>query len=434
MARAYRGWAEDLRRWFKEHPEAHERALLVAAAALAPSEEKNVYSVASSLAERLKITMNGAGLVWCPVTDLRNLLGAETNGDRVVFRRHGFAESTLRHVLSDFPLTHADVLSWLAALPTDAAVPRELQEPLVVTFATLAAEHGSPGQIADAAREWADVHLPDLAFIVLSRTCLDSRVGGGVRHFLYEWSRTARTPQTLKLTIARVCEPLGQAYPSVALTRLKHLATHGNDQVVREVITAAMGLAGWGLRQEVLAAAIRWSAGADRERLSLTARRRRIRAGVMLFLRLAGQPAASGLPEILDGEPACDPRESIPAWRAALHDRAAGGDHRDAFLSPIVDQWLDTALHRPLLRGHLIQTFIEAARPPAVTTSTGPAVTGHVAARMMMNMARGWAAADPADPARREIKEAIVIPLTRPWYLKLLKVLYVWLRTRATND
>ncbi len=424
VARAYRGWAGELREWFTEHPDAHERALLVAAAVLAPAEEKDVYSIAASLARRLDVKVSGAGLVWCPVTGLRELLGAAPNPDLIEFHRLGFADAALRHVLTDYPLSRPDVFSWLAALPADDAVPRELRRPLAETFATLTAEHGTPGQIAGAARDWAEAGLADLAFITLSRTCLDPRVGGGVRGFLDGWSRDAHTPQALKLTVARVCEPLGQAYPPVALAWLRNLATHDDGQVLQEVITAALGLVGRGLRPEVLAAAVAWSAGTGRDGLSGAARRRRTRAGALLFLRLAARTAESGLPEILDGPDPCDPGRCAPAWRAVLHDRASRGDGHDTMLAPAVGQWLDTALLRPRLRGRITAAFVEAARVPGVA--------GPVAAEIMINLARAWAAGS-TDPVRREIKEAVVIPLTTPWPLRLLKVSYVRVRGVVTN-
>jgi hypothetical protein len=167
--RAYRGWADELRDWFNRHREPPERALLIAAATLSPvAEDKNVYALASSLAQRLEITINGAGLAWCPVTGLCNLLEAERAENRIVFRRFDFAASVLRHALTDYPLARLDLLSWLAALPTDEAVPDELQNPLAQTFADLAAEHGPTDLIAGTSRTWGADGLADLAFIALS--------------------------------------------------------------------------------------------------------------------------------------------------------------------------------------------------------------------------------------------------------------------------
>jgi hypothetical protein len=426
VTHAYRGWRDELRMWFHDHPEPHERALLIAAAALSPAEETDVYTVASSLARRLEITMNGAGLAWCPLTGLRRLLGADDRGGRVVFRRLDYATSVLRHVIADYPLARSDLLSWLAALPTDAAVPRELRKPIAATFADLAAEYGAAGLIVDTARAWGMADEADLAFIALSRTCLHPRVGGPVRRALYEWSRTARLRQTLKLVIARVCEPLGQTYPSIAFTRLKHLATHGDQLVLGEVLAAARALAS-GDRGGVLAAALAWCAETDREQLSIAARQRRRRAGALLFLELARPVTDSGLPEVLGGDEAIDVMAGVPGWRAAL-DMLSDFGSGHALLEQVAHRWLDAALTLPSVRAGIEGSLVEAARPPRVRTRDRYGIEPRrepTSAQIMVGVVRRWAL---TDRARRQIKEDIVIPLLHPW-LRFLMTLYVGVRT-----
>ena len=431
---AYRHWQDQLREWFTAHRRPDERALLVAAAALSPADEGDVYTVASSLARRLDIRMNGAGLVWCPASGLRGLLEVGAEEERIVFRRYGFAQAALRHALADYPLASGDLLSWLAGLPTDEAVQERLREPLAETFADLASEQGAADLIVRTARAWGADGRADLAFIALSRTCLHPGVGGRIRGALYDWSRAAGTPQTLKLVIARVCEPLGQAYPSIALTRLKHLATHGNRQVGRQVVLAAQSLSAAGHRAEVLSAALAWCAEDDEERLSYAARRRRRRAGASLFLELARPVAASGLPELLDGGRDADPMRYVPGWRAVLDIRdLIGGENR--WFGNGIHRWLDAALHHPGMRTRIVRIFVEAAGPAPVagvaygTVAYDAGRPEPSAAKVMVDVVRPWAAVDRTDPARRDIKEAIVVPLIRPWGFRLLVVLYIRLRT-----
>jgi hypothetical protein len=432
VAHAYRGWNDELRGWFDKHREPHDRALLVAAAALSPLAEKGcIYSVASSLAQRLQIEINGGGLAWCPVTGLRALLGAQQEDDRIVFHRHGFAGSALRHALADYPLARPDLLAWLAALPTDEAVREGHRNSLAETFADLAAEHGAAECIVDTGRGWGDDGLADLAFIALSRTCLHPRVGGRVRRALYDWSRKARTSQTLKLTIARVCEPLGQTYPSIALTRLKHLATHGNSQVISQVILAVRALAGSDHRKEVLLAILAWCAETNGENLSPRARQRRRRAGATLFLEFAGPVNDSGLPRVLDRDQAVDPERCAPGWRAALDPHVGAGLNA---IEDVLGRWLDAALNHARLREQICSVFVMAATGPGIRSdgvhNVGSTTLGATAATIMIGMVRRWAAMDHADPVRRKIKEDIVIPLTQPGWLRLLKVLYVGLRAK----
>jgi hypothetical protein len=223
-------------------------------------------------------------------------------------------------------------------------------------------------------------------------------------------------------------------YPSIALTRLKHLATYGNPQVRREVVAAAVSLADSGSAHEVLKAALGWCAESNTERLSVAARRRRIRAGAMLFLELASRTSPSGMPTLLYGDGAIDPLDCVPAWRAILHTT---DDGRGTALEETVRQWLDAALLAPRLRGGITAAFVDAARPAGASfggaTVFGPVGAGTLAAEVMIELVRRWTATDPGNPVCRRIKEDIVIPLTTPWWLRLLKMMYVWLRTLVVN-
>lgn len=433
-AQAYSGWTEELQGWFREHPEPHQRVLLVAAATLPMgADEAYIYAAASSLAQRLQIDINGGGLAWCPVTGLRALLQVEQEGSRIVFHRIGYAESALRHALADYPLARPDLLAWLADLPTGYAAECGMGDKVAQTFADLAAEHGEDEYIIRAGCTWGRDGLADLAFIVLSRTCLDPRVGVRVRRALYDWSRAANTPQTLKLVIARVCQPLGQTYTSVALTRLKHLATYSDKQVAGEVIAAARTLAGEGHFEDVLAAALSWCAQASQESLTDRARQRRRKVGAMLFLDLAKPVTPSGLPEILNRGRATDPASCVPGWRAVLDFHATPGLWKDA-IEQVLVRWLDAALRHDHMRAPISAVLISAATPPVsfctaswdVLRKPAPAI-----AVLMIDIVRRWAATDTTDVMRAEIKDQIIIPLTRPWWLRLPKVIGAMLRTRA---
>jgi hypothetical protein len=431
VIRAYRGWQEELRRWFAEHQEPLERALLVAAATLSPTADAVlVYSAAASLARRLEVTTNGGGLAWCPVTRLRALLDAEQGEGRVVFRRHGFAESALRHALADYPLARPDLLTWLAALPTDKTIQNGRQNELAETFADLAAEHGTAELITGTAHEWGVGDLADLAFIALSRTCLHPRVGGQIRRALYDWSRKPQTPQTLKLVISRTCEPLGQALPLIALTRLKHLATHGNPQVRGQVLRAAQALSTSGHYSEVIMAALSWCAETNSENLSSQARQRRRRAGAMLFLELARPVTDSGIPEVLADDPAIGIVACVPGWQAVLDFYADTSSAGQAAIDGIMHLWLDAALRHSYLREQISLAFIEAASPLSVLS--GDTRKGQpmppTPAEITIDIVRRWAAVDRANPARREIKDYVEIALMRPGWRRLLKRVYISLR------
>lgn len=404
--RAYGRWTEELREWFRTNPAPQDRALLVSAATLEPATEIDVYGAALALARRLRIEVNGSGLAWFPATGVRGLLRADGERGRIVFRRPDFARSVLRHVWEDYPLVRPDLLAWLTELVLDPATSDEPRNTIAEIFADLTAEHDLPGKLVDAARSWAEAGQADAAYIALARTCLHARIGGRIRTQLYEWSRNTYLSQTLKLAIARVCEPLGQTHPSIALTRLKHLATRGNPQVRSQVVRAALGLAHSGHAGRVRAAVIDWCGGGPRESLSPAQRRRRTRTGAEIFLALAAEAGAHGLPALLYE---VDAETCVPAWRAAMEAVPALGWEEAAVF------WLDAALARPEVRDGIVRMFVGAARP---------------APEAMIALVRGWAA---GDGARRGIRDAIVLGLSRPWWLWLVRWLAVWVSGPAAG-
>lgn len=435
VAQAYSGWTDELLGWFGRHQAPAERALLVAAATLPEgAEEQYVYAAASSLARRLQIEINGGGLAWCPVTGLRELLKADQEGKKVVFRRIGYAESALRHILADYPLARPDLLGWLADLPTGEAATYGMGSAVAETFADLAAEHGAHEYITKAARIWGDSDLADLAFIALSRTCLHPYVGSRIRRALYDWSRTRGTSQTLKLTIARVCEPLGQAYPSIALTRLKHLGTNSDSSAVSgEVIAAALSLAEQDHRQEVLAAVLGWCQRINDENLTGQQRQRRRQVGAMLFLELAGPVAPSGLPQIFGKDEAADPASCMPGWQAVFDFHGRPGLW-DGAIERVLVRWLDAALRHSPVRISIRDVLVGVASPPISfgrgrwARSEKPDTAN---AEFMIGIVRRWAAIDPADILRMKIGDEIVISLTYPWWRRMLRDVNAKLRMHA---
>jgi hypothetical protein len=412
---AYLDWTDELRDWFALHPNPLERMLLIAAVTLpSDADEGYVYEAAARLASRLHPEIAGAGLVWCPVTGLRKLLGADAIPGLIAFRRYRYAESALRHAFDDFPLARDDLFSWLAELPTESAASYGISIPVAQTFADLAADHGAAERISDASLEWGRNDKSDLAFTALSRTCLHPRVGVRIREALYEWSRNINTPVSLKLVIARTCQVLGASLPSVALTRLKHLATQGGSQVAMEVVESALEVADLGNDTVVRAACLDWCAQTSKDKLSTEERRRRRKTGAMLFLRLASD-------QVL-------PTDSLPGWYALL-DFCRHRDIDGAALQSTVRLWLDTALRQEHLRDQIVSVFVAAATPRLVIGPHGDwkPTPDRSAAESVICLTEAWAG---SDPARQRIKDGIVIPLTYPWWRRCLRTLAAWLRRR----
>jgi hypothetical protein len=199
--------------------------------------------------------------------------------------------------------------------------------------------------------------------------------------------------------------------------------------VGREVILAAQALDASGHRAEVLSAALAWCAEDNEENLSQAARRRRRRAGASLFFELTRPVAKSGLPQLLDGGRDADPMRYVPGWRAVLDLRELIGGE-DGWFGNGVHRWLDAALGHPRMRTRIVRIFVEAARPaPVAGLVYGTGRPEPTPAKALIGVVRPWAAVSRTDPARRDIKEAIIVPLTRPWWFRLLVVLYIQLRS-----
>lgn len=419
---AYLGWNKELGDWFKKYEQPQDRTLLIAAATLPSAVSKDyIYAAAALLAQALRVDVNGAGLAWWPVTGLPAMLRASPDDSEISFHRVGFPGAVLRHALADYPLAHDEVLSWLGQLPAGVAAEYKRGREAAETFADLAAERGAADHVIRMAKQWEEENPAELAFIVLSRTSLHPLIGGRVRQALREWSRNAKTAQPLKLVIAQVCELIGEEYPSVALTRLKHLATKGNFEVLREVISTAMTLAGNGHREVVTAAALQWcDADASRERLSARERQRRRRAGATLFLGLAGtgEPPDFGLPPVPAETRYADLRPIVQAWRAVFEFLDTTMPNYHDAVETTICRWLEYALSHDTALEQVCDVFADAAYPAEGAPSTR---TDGTAARTMIDIVRWWAAGDRGDMTRTSVERLIVVPLTFPWWLRLIR-------------
>jgi hypothetical protein len=372
VARAYQGWKEQLRDWFTEHPSHRDQTLMVSAATITPADETSVYGAALSLARQLKVDVAGGGLAWCPSAGLSELLGAEREDGRLVFRRQGYAPSVLKHVWNDYPLARLDLLAWLSSLPADdvVALDVQLQVRIASVFADLAAEYGAVEKIVQTAAQWAGgaQHAADLSYVALARTCLHPRVGGRIRRKLYEWSRERHASQTLKLTVVRVCQVLGETHPSIALTRLKHLATYGDDQIQNEVFEVVCALSEAHPRL-VFEAVREWCRNAALPGRD-AARRTRIGLRLLLFLLGIGRPDAAHR-----NGPAASAGPGSPALRGVVDLIGEMAMRGDALMRPeLLTAARALAAEHPIVlleaslvwAGHVAEDPYQEAQPLAI--------------------------------------------------------------------
>ncbi|MDX6742813.1 hypothetical protein [Actinocorallia sp. A-T 12471] len=481
VARAYKRWSDELHTWFGEHLDPLERALLIAATTVAPADDMKIYGAALSLARRLEATPTGGGLAWTPTAALQVLLKAERADDRIGFPRHGYADSVVDHVCAEYPLAQTDLVTWLGDLPTDAGLAWAEAERhrLARAFASLAVRCDAPERIASKTEEWTggSGDNVDLAYIVLSETCLDPVVGGRIRRQLYDWSRKSRMSASLKLTVARVCEVVGQTYLSQALTRLRYLGTYGGPQIRQEVAAVAVALAERS-RGTVFATALRWLRDAPALGHMDAARRVDTSLRVLSALVHGVAEARTVLEELDSVLQRADTRlhrhlqtwarrlardhpltvASLALYQAAdadrpfrrafgtelylsllaaedvprraelvgLHPPAAAAVWATALQRPAAFRdtetalgvWLDTAVTHPRLSGDLVASIVTGARPSHVRREAAVALT------------RRWSA---GAPGRRHVAESVVIRLLLPEWKRWLLFAWVWLRSSLTG-
>ncbi|WP_106401624.1 hypothetical protein [Actinocorallia populi] len=497
VEQAYLGWGEELRGWFGQHG-LLERILMIAATTIAPADEDSVYGAALTLAKRLDVPLEGGGLAWHPSAALDGLLDAEReDGDRIVFRRLGYAESVLRHVCTQHPLARLDLLSWLSELPTDPVVTLEpaLRYRLVESFADLAADYNLPEKIVQRAEHWADGRrrTADLAYIVLARTCLHPRVGGRVRTRLYLWSKERTAPRSLKLTVIQVCEVLGQTHLSIALTRLKHLATYGDAEIRDKVFEVACSLAR-NNPPAVFRTALQWCRTAAR--MSDRANINRIEVGLRLLCTLLPQGGPAELRDVLgiidflaaQGDSRFRPLllknllqlaaeypwpvlDLLLSWTRGADDRSTRGITLQASLGAEV--FLALAGKRNgsgppvFLSGHapvdlagltpawsvafgiasgperrlpefeeVLRLWLETAvarpalRPLVLSSLLDAAESTTGGGRLLLNLVTSWS---NGRPEWRRVREAVYVRLLQPDWQRWLLILWVWFRSLFEN-
>ncbi|GAA4200884.1 hypothetical protein GCM10022252_54760 [Streptosporangium oxazolinicum] len=241
---AYHNWEDALRDWFeRSHGEGkgYSRALLLATAALEEASAEDVFAAADLLAEQVTLVRDPTvRLTGHGMTDQLADIGAQLIDERIVFQRPEYASSVLDHVWHDRPHLRTDLREWLIALGASRHGDRA-----AVTLLRMALRHGDPGVVADAAFRWCGTSAISRvrAVGILTAAAVSDEVGFGIRRKLYQWS-IASGPEDVQIAVAQVCGgPLGESFPRIALTRLRHLSRKDSVNVRDAVIEALKTLA-----------------------------------------------------------------------------------------------------------------------------------------------------------------------------------------------
>ncbi|MBB5081889.1 hypothetical protein [Nonomuraea endophytica] len=334
VLQAYKNWEEELEHIFSaqsddEHREGRNRALRLAAAILEGSSPASVFVAARELSSLLDLDAEaGHGLVGPSTRKRLEDISARCDDGPVVFSRTAFASATLDFVWTHWPQLHDDLRQWFRQvaqkLPGDGSL-------IADRVADLAIRQRHFGMVHSLATGYLDDSGTfDLGVALVTRVAMSDELGRTARRLLYDWSRD--TPSRHSAVVVACSGPLAEAFPRMALTRLKHVAITNDPGIQRKLVDALTDLAGKPqLRRDVLDELVQWlNPDAPEQRRAVAAE------ALLSILRLC-EPDDGRLLMVADSDPGW--RQVLSAaWRALLKSPASEKD-----VVTGVGQWLETA-------------------------------------------------------------------------------------------
>lgn len=347
-------WTAGLRQEIREKQEAGDSewlALLLAAAVLEGASPKHVVDASDQMLayNELQPERPVPLLRLSPFARLSHLEHERFNKETRLFQPRGFGTQVLRHFWHEHPDLHETMLDWIGELPRMIRdLTRDELERIADRAAELATEGGAGVATALAdnwartrageeskgtqtSNHWSDRYRRSIAVRLLTTTATDSGLGKDVRQKLWNWSRDSNAD--LQLLTAEVCGGLGQSFPRIALTRLKHLASSENDLVRTSVLTAAQQIGTDLGASRFLRYLSEWFDGAPPTRLHL------LSEAVSTVLAeqseaIEADAAASFWNQALDTMPPPDLRLLVESWLRTVS--AMPPDQRDSMVEPLV--------------------------------------------------------------------------------------------------
>ncbi|MEU3169290.1 hypothetical protein [Streptosporangium sp. NPDC006930] len=262
VLQAYSNWEEELERVFSvgthddEHKEGRSRALRLSAAILEGSGPTSVFVAARELSDVLDLSPEtGHGLVGPSTRKRLEDISAHYDDGRVVFSRTAFASSTLDFVWTHWPQLHDDLRQWFRRLAQKLPNDGSLIADRVADLAIRQRHFGLLNSLATGYLD--DPGTFDLGVALLTRAATSDELGRAARRMLYDWSRN--TPTRHSAVVAACSSQLAEAFPRVALTRLKHVAINNDVNIQKQLVAALIHLASKPqLRRDVLDELVRW--------------------------------------------------------------------------------------------------------------------------------------------------------------------------------
>ncbi|MGW0392059.1 hypothetical protein ACWDYJ_14445 [Streptomyces sp. NPDC003042] len=317
-------WQDYLTDWFNLHEgveHLRDRALLIATALLEGLPAGVVMAAADKLFNLVEGILPPGGPLAGPDLQVRldNVGARRVGGDGLSLSkdRHGLHEAVLSHVWSQRPPLREVLLRWASDITAQGGVAGKYRERVAEAITRLAAGPGGQA-VLGIVKEWTAMDSAAhrrLAVGVLENTATHPGIGVAVRKYLYDTAKQKNLAEAQAMTVAEVCAgSLGHAFPRVALTRLRLLASRadrsGTDAVAQAIRTLAQDP---GLRDLVISEIVGWAEDDDDQ----------IRqAGATAFLALTSLAGEHPIALSLVGEPgamdlAIEDSLFVRGWRAA---------------------------------------------------------------------------------------------------------------------
>ncbi|MFI7114803.1 hypothetical protein ACIBK9_51420 [Nonomuraea sp. NPDC050227] len=332
---AYTNWEAELEHIFSAVPgetedeEGRTRALWLAAAVLEGSTSSSVFTAARTLSEILELRPEaGHGLVGPSTRKRLESISAHNDDGRVVFSRTAFGASTLDFVWSHWPQLHKDLQDWFGKLAQQLPEDGPLIAERVADLAIRQRHFAMLNTLATGFLEGTATF--GLGVALLTRAAMSDELGRAARRALYQWSRQS-PPRHPAAVVATCTGPLAEAFPRVALTRLKHVALTAVTDVRKNLVDGLTSLAtNLQLRRELLDELVRWLDRSEPES-------RRIVAAEALLKVLLLQDPDGRLLLLEHPDPGWEPALAV-AWRSLLRSPLPEAEIRSG-----VSYWLEAA-------------------------------------------------------------------------------------------
>ncbi|MER7015465.1 hypothetical protein ABT324_28870 [Saccharopolyspora sp. NPDC000359] len=319
-------------------------SLMLAAGLLEEASARHIVAASNRLLVHSKVERHEVVplLQPSPYTKLEKLEKDTFDLRTRAFRPRGSGVRVLQHVWREHDALRKTMLEWIGDLPSQI---RDLSQEELERVADRAAElatQGGPSIAISLADSWAeakgerfDAYRRSIAVRLLTTTATDLSLGKPIRQKLWEWSRESNADR--QLLTAEVCAGIGQAFPRIALTRLKHLA-NAESALVRDAVQSAVEQIGAELGASTFLRHLAdWFTDASPARLLLM---------------------AESVARVLDGRTLeVDEEAAATFWQQALE--AMPPDN----LRPVVESWLRTAAQaEPDRRAGLVEPLVTATK------------------------------------------------------------------------